>query len=113
MQKSTRMNLSRFCFAASVILLALCALSAKFTGAYGQAPGSLAESLPFDRLAHQAWSSENGLPQNSVHQILQTRDGYLWIATEGGVARFNGTQFTIFNQENNSTFTSNDICCLA
>ena len=38
----------------------------------------------------KAWSTENGLPQNSVHGVLQTRDGYLWIATEGGVARFNG-----------------------
>jgi len=62
---------------------------------------------------HQVWSSENGLPQNSVHQIRQTRDGYIWIATEGGVARFNGTQFTVFNQESDPAFTSNDICCLA
>jgi ligand-binding sensor domain-containing protein/signal transduction histidine kinase len=59
------------------------------------------------------WSSENGLPQNSVHQILQTRDGYLWIATEGGVARFDGIQFAVFNQENTAEFTSNDTCCLA
>src|ERR1700723_3177211 len=59
------------------------------------------------------WSSENGLPQNSVHQILQTRDGYLWIATEGGAARFNGVQFTSFNQESDQAFTSNDTCCLA
>ena len=44
------------------------------------------------------WSSENGLPQNSVHQILQTRDGYLWIATEGGVARFDGIQFAVFTR---------------
>jgi signal transduction histidine kinase/ligand-binding sensor domain-containing protein len=71
-----------------------------------------ASSLP-SALGHQAWSSENGLPQNSVHQILQTHDGYLWIATEGGIARFNGIQFTIFNQENDPAFTSNDTCCLA
>jgi ligand-binding sensor domain-containing protein/signal transduction histidine kinase len=64
-------------------------------------------------LGHQFWTSENGLPQNSVHQIIQTRDGYLWIATEGGTARFNGVQFTVFNQENNPAFTSNDTCCLA
>jgi ligand-binding sensor domain-containing protein/signal transduction histidine kinase len=62
--------------------------------------------------AHQAWSTETGLPQNSVHQILQTRDGYLWIATEGGVARFNGIQFTVFTHENNAALTSNDTCCL-
>jgi ligand-binding sensor domain-containing protein/signal transduction histidine kinase len=63
-------------------------------------------------LGHQAWSSENGLPQNSVHQILQTHDGYIWLATEGGIARFNGTQFKVFSQESDPTFTSNDTCCL-
>ena len=61
---------------------------------------------------HQSWSTENGLPQNSVHQILQTKDGYLWIATEGGLSRFDGLTFKTFNQESNKTFTSDDICCL-
>jgi len=60
---------------------------------------------------HQSWSTENGLPQNSVHRIFQSRDGYIWIATEGGVARFNGIDFTIFNHETNPIFTSDDICC--
>lgn len=64
-------------------------------------------------LGHQSWSTENGLPQNSVHQIFQSRDGYLWIATEDGVARFNGVDFRIFNHENSPAFTSSDICCFA
>jgi signal transduction histidine kinase/ligand-binding sensor domain-containing protein len=62
---------------------------------------------------HQEWSTEDGLPQNSVHQILQTRDGFLWIATEGGVARFDGERFKIFNQANEPAFTTDDTCCLA
>jgi signal transduction histidine kinase/ligand-binding sensor domain-containing protein len=61
---------------------------------------------------HQEWSTENGLPQNSVHQIFQTRDGYIWIATEGGIARFDGINFTVFNHETDHAFTSDDICCL-
>jgi signal transduction histidine kinase/ligand-binding sensor domain-containing protein len=64
-------------------------------------------------LGHQAWSTENGLPQNSVHQIFQTRDGYIWISTEGGIARFNGIDFKVFSQENTSAFTTDDTCCLA
>jgi signal transduction histidine kinase/ligand-binding sensor domain-containing protein len=84
-----------------------------YTPAKGQARSELLKQLAPNTLAHQAWSSENGLPQNSVHQILQTRDGYIWIATEGGVARFNGIQFTVFNQESDPAFTSNDTCCLA
>ena len=106
------MNLSRFCFFSSALLLALCAVAATFTGAYAQERGLVEPSLS-GALGHQMWTSENGLPQNSVHQILQTHDGYLWIATEGGVARFNGIQFTIYNQENEPAFTSNDTCCLA
>jgi signal transduction histidine kinase/ligand-binding sensor domain-containing protein len=72
-------------------------------------------ALPQDlsHLGHQDWSTENGLPQNSVHQIFQSRDGYIWISTEGGVARFNGLDFKVFNQENTTAFTTDDICCFA
>jgi signal transduction histidine kinase/ligand-binding sensor domain-containing protein len=62
---------------------------------------------------YQSWSTEDGLPQNSVHQILQTRDGFVWIATEGGIARFDGEHFRIFDQENTPAFTTDDTCCLA
>jgi ligand-binding sensor domain-containing protein/signal transduction histidine kinase len=64
-------------------------------------------------LGRQSWSTENGLPQNSVHQIFQSHDGYIWIATEGGIARFNGIDFKVFNHETTPAFTSDDICCIA
>jgi ligand-binding sensor domain-containing protein len=64
-------------------------------------------------LRHGSWSTENGLPQNSVHQILQTKDGFLWIATEDGVARFDGVVFKTFKHDNEPVFASNDACCLA
>ena len=44
-----------------------------------------------------SWTTENGLPQNSVNDILQTRDGYLWLATFGGLVRFDGVRFVIFD----------------
>ena len=62
---------------------------------------------------HQAWTTEDGLPQNSVHQVLQAHDGYLWIATEGGLARFDGLSFTVFRHEDQPGFPSDDIACLA
>jgi signal transduction histidine kinase/ligand-binding sensor domain-containing protein len=107
------MNYSRFRLLSSALLVALCAVAILFNVARAQKRGRLADPVLVGYLGHQAWSSENGLPQNSVHQILQTHDGYLWIATEGGVARFNGIQFSVFNQENEPAFTSNDTCCLA
>ena len=65
------------------------------------------------RMQHGNWSTEAGLPQNSVHQILQTSDGYLWLATEGGVARFDGVSFKVFRVENEPALTSNDVSSLA
>ena len=49
------------------------------------------------------------LPQNSVHAILQTRDGFLWFATREGVARFDGVDFTVYNRRNTPQLLSNDI----
>lgn len=46
------------------------------------------------------WSSEDGLPQNSVNCLAQTPDGYLWVGTRsGGLARFDGIRFVTFNPE--------------
>src|SRR3982074_3301308 len=47
---------------------------------------------------HAVWNAENGLPQNSVNAIVQTRDGYLWLGTYEGLARFDGVKFTVFNK---------------
>lgn len=62
---------------------------------------------------HQAWSTEDGLPQASVHALLQSREGYLWIATEDGAARFDGQSFRVLNQRTVPAFASDDVCCLA
>ena len=43
-----------------------------------------------------AWQTEQGLPLNTVQALLQTRDGYLWVGTAGGLARFDGVRFTTF-----------------
>jgi ligand-binding sensor domain-containing protein/anti-sigma regulatory factor (Ser/Thr protein kinase) len=42
----------------------------------------------------RVWQTDEGLPQNSVHAIAQTPDGYLWVGTREGVARFDGVRFT-------------------
>jgi signal transduction histidine kinase/ligand-binding sensor domain-containing protein len=74
---------------------------------------AVAYSQDSNNLGHQSWSTENGLPQNSVHQFFQSGDGYIWIATEGGIARFNGIDFKVFNHENTPAIASDDICCFA
>jgi ligand-binding sensor domain-containing protein/signal transduction histidine kinase len=46
------------------------------------------------------WQTENGLPENIVNAITQTRDGYLWCGTTHGLARFDGVNFKVFNGQN-------------
>ena len=43
---------------------------------------------------------------------MQTRDGYLWIGTQEGLARFDGLNFTVFDKENTPAFKSNDVRAL-
>jgi signal transduction histidine kinase/ligand-binding sensor domain-containing protein/CheY-like chemotaxis protein len=42
------------------------------------------------------WFADQGLPSNKVRAAAQTRDGYLWIATAQGIARFDGVRFTAY-----------------
>lgn len=50
----------------------------------------------------RVWQMDNGLPDNSVTGIAQTPDGYLWVATESGLARFDGARFQDFALPNPS-----------
>ncbi len=59
------------------------------------------------------WSTENGLPQNSVRSIAQTKDGYLWLATQGGLVRFDGKDFTVFDVKKYPNLGGNRIIQLA
>ncbi len=54
-----------------------------------------------------SWTTDNGLPQNSVNSIVQTADGYLWFTTLDGLVRFDGVRFTVLNKSNAQTLPSN------
>ena len=62
----------------------------------------LAEEYGFD-----VWTTANGLPQNTVTGVAQSPDGYLWISTFDGLARFDGVRFTIFNKSNSQGILNN------
>jgi signal transduction histidine kinase/ligand-binding sensor domain-containing protein len=50
------------------------------------------------------WQTQDGLPENTVNSILQTREGYLWVGTIGGLARFDGVRFVTFGAQNSEGF---------
>jgi signal transduction histidine kinase/ligand-binding sensor domain-containing protein len=46
--------------------------------------------------AIRTWTTDQGLPQGWISTLLQTRDGFMWVGTKGGLARFDGVQFQVF-----------------
>ncbi|QQS47519.1 MAG: hypothetical protein IPM66_02340 [Acidobacteriota bacterium] len=59
-----------------------------------------------------SWATDDGLPQSSVLAIAQTRDGYLWLTTFNGLARFDGVRFTVFDRNNSPGMSANDCTVL-
>lgn len=54
--------------------------------------------LPLSDYFSETWNTRSGLPHNSINSVAQTEDGYLWIATWEGLARFNGQEFKLFTR---------------
>ncbi|WP_372720079.1 two-component regulator propeller domain-containing protein [Novipirellula sp.] len=65
--------------------------------------------LSLDQYVWRQWTMQDGLPSEQVVDIIQTSDGYLWLATVRGLARFDGLHFTIFNRANTPAFVTNQI----
>ncbi len=61
----------------------------------------------------QAWTHAEGLPQSSIFAVLPARDGYLWLATQQCLARFDGHRFVRFRPSNEPAFRSGFITRLA
>lgn len=59
------------------------------------------------------YTAEHGLPQNSVRALLQTSDGYIWVGTLAGLARFDGVRFKVFNSSNTPEMPYDAINALA
>jgi PAS domain S-box-containing protein len=77
------------------IIAVLPALLLLSTGQVFSAEGDPSSSEP-KWYAINVWRQPQGLPQNTVFAILQTRDGYIWVGTKGGLSRFDGASFATF-----------------
>ena len=71
-----------------------------------------AGSEPFKGFEQRVWKTEDGLPQNTVPAIAQTKNGYLWFGTELGLVRFDGLTFTVFDRNNTPELKSNVVDAL-
>ena len=76
-------------------------------------PGlALEPSTPLANYGRQSWGMENGLPQNTVQALVQTRDGFVWLGTEVGLVRFNGNGFQVFDKNSTPALPGSDVRCL-
>jgi ligand-binding sensor domain-containing protein/signal transduction histidine kinase len=73
---------------------------------------ALEPATPLSQMSRQAWTMENGLPQNTVPVLWQSQSGFLWAGTELGLARFDGVSFRVFDHAANSAFPDAEIRCL-
>jgi signal transduction histidine kinase/ligand-binding sensor domain-containing protein len=62
--------------------------------------------------SRHVWGQQDGLPEDTVRAIAQTTDGYLWLGTDEGLARFDGFEFTVFSRSN-TELPANSITALA
>ena len=73
---------------------------------------ALSPAREIEQYVRRSWTVENGLPNNSVWRIEQTADGYLWLATQDGLARFDGVEFTVFNKQTTAGLPGNYIMAM-
>ncbi len=60
----------------------------------------------------RVWNIEDGLPQNSILSLIQSREGYIWFGTQSGLVRFDGVNLSIFNRWNIPTLKNDRILSL-
>jgi ligand-binding sensor domain-containing protein len=61
----------------------------------------------------RVWRTQDGLPENRVRAIAQTPDGYLWLGTSSGLARFDGVRFIVYARFNTPSMTDDNVRALA
>jgi ligand-binding sensor domain-containing protein/signal transduction histidine kinase len=81
--------------------------------AIGIAVATAAPDAGLPRYASRVWRTQDGLPENRVQAITQTADGYLWVGTSGGLARFDGVRFVVYARVNTPSMTDDNIRSLA
>ncbi|GAA69809.1 MULTISPECIES: ligand-binding sensor domain-containing diguanylate cyclase [Pseudoalteromonas] len=55
------------------------------------------------------WNIKDGLPSQSLKSVVQDQQGYMWLGTQFGLSRFDGTTFTNYNTQNSPFLPSNGI----
>ena len=63
----------------------------------------------FREYVSRTWRTQDGLPESRIRALAQTPDGYLWVGTPGGLARFDGVRFVVYSRFNTPAMTDDNI----
>jgi len=92
----------------------LAVTSVLFSAILVSAPASaLDPRRPVRQYLLDSWDESVGLPQNNIKDIAQTADGYLWIATKSGLARFDGVRFVTYDDRRPGQLEEGEVWALA
>jgi ligand-binding sensor domain-containing protein/signal transduction histidine kinase len=106
----------KYCGASRVLLATAVLVSLALTVAAEEAPTAPeaeAPKSPLSEYTSRSWQTDEGLPHNLVRAITQTPDGYLWVGTRLGLARFDGLHFTCFDGKNTPALKNQNVSALA
>ncbi|MBV9612878.1 MAG: response regulator, partial [Acidobacteriaceae bacterium] len=78
----------------------------------GRTHAALDPAKAITQYTQEVWGVDNGLPQGTVLAIAQTPEGYLWVGTEQGLARFDGVRFSVFDKQSTPELANDSISAL-
>src|SRR5882724_11677731 len=79
----------------------------------GHGSGRVDSETPPPVYVSRMWRTQDGLPENRIRTLAQTPDGYLWVGTSSGLARFDGVRFVVYARFNTPSMTDDNIRALA
>ncbi len=69
-------------------------------------------AAPEEQYMRRIWRIQDGLPEDTVQAIQQSQDGYLWIGTTGGLVRFDGSHFHLYDHATTPALADNSVFCV-
>jgi len=66
----------------------------------GLPPGQGERPVALSTRVCRGWQTGEGLPEQTVKSIIESKDGYVWMATQDGLGRCDGVNFTAFSTVN-------------
>jgi hypothetical protein len=95
------------------LLFALAAEACAPVHAWARTAGVTATTgAPVEQYTRRIWRVQDGLPEDTVQAIQQSPDGYLWIGTTGGLVRFDGSHFHLYDHATTPALADDSVFCV-